>query len=181
MNIEKLLQQKHIGAVVVFLLLSPKRSFSVKEISQKLSLDKRIVLQVLEELKRLGIVGTVTRDGVRLYMYNPREYSDIAVLEEFLRNRYSLEDSFSHDARKAGFVAGYLTGLFVGRPSGRVDVLLVGDIPRATYERLLDKWQDLLETEFNYCVMGSQEFELRKAAFDRFINDILDEPHISLV
>ena len=75
-----------------------------------------------------------------------------------------------------------LAGVFIDNPTSRVDMLLVGDGFKKVRLKALVQW---LETkvgkELNYVAMSSSEFKYRMDMYDRFVRDIFEFPHETII
>jgi len=75
-----------------------------------------------------------------------------------------------------------ISGIFLGRDDSRADLLVVGDALKAPrVETLIKKIEAELGREIIYAVCDTEEFTYRLNAYDRFIRDILDYPHETLL
>ncbi len=74
-----------------------------------------------------------------------------------------------------------LAGVFLNNSNNRTDLLLVGDINRKKLEVFLSNLESEVGKEIVYSVMHLKEFDYRHQMFDRFIRDILEQPHEKLI
>jgi hypothetical protein len=75
-----------------------------------------------------------------------------------------------------------VSGIFLGRDDTRADLLVVGDSLRPPrIEALIKKIEAELGKEIVYAVCDTNEFLYRLHAYDKFIRDILDYPHETLL
>jgi hypothetical protein len=103
------------------------------------------------------------------------------VQEQLLKRNKQYDDELFTAIRKLGVKAGFLSGLFVGKPELEVDVLLVGTLKPEKIKLFVDACEHMMGQEVNYCVMEEPEFITRRDTFDRFIKDIFDYPFITVV
>lgn len=75
-----------------------------------------------------------------------------------------------------------ISGAFLQNDEGRLDLLLVGDsLSHGRLERVLRSIESDLGKELRYAVMDSREFHYRLGMYDKFIRDVFDNPHETLL
>ena len=83
--------------------------------------------------------------------------------------------------RLARAKAAILTGVFTGQPQVEVDLVLVGKgLKGARIDKLLSELEKFAGQEVNYCEMDEEEYQHRRHMSDRFIRNVLDNPHIAV-
>lgn len=75
-----------------------------------------------------------------------------------------------------------LSGLFIGDKKSRVDVLIVGEsIKRPKAEKIIEQLSAELGCEVIYAIMDVEEYEYRYKMYDKFLRDIIDMPHETVI
>lgn len=75
-----------------------------------------------------------------------------------------------------------LSGVFIGDPKSRVDMLIVGEsIKRPKAEKVFESLSAELGRDVVYSLMDVEEFQYRWKMYDKFIRDILDMPHETVI
>lgn len=75
-----------------------------------------------------------------------------------------------------------LAGVFIDNPNSRADLLLVGDGIKTPRLKGFIQWlESRLGKELEYAAMTSKEFGERMDLYDRFLTDILESPHETVV
>ncbi len=75
-----------------------------------------------------------------------------------------------------------LAGIFIDSPTSRVDLLVVGDGFQKTRLKSLVQWfESKIGKELNYVAMSTTEFKYRMDMYDRFVRDILESPHETII
>jgi DNA-binding MarR family transcriptional regulator len=75
-----------------------------------------------------------------------------------------------------------LSGLFIGEPKSRVDILIVGEaIKRPKAEKVLETLSAELGRDVVYAIMDVEEYEYRYKMYDKFLRDIIDMPHEKVI
>ena len=77
--------------------------------------------------------------------------------------------------------AAFLSGIFCGHQNLPVDILLVGKVNLNKLSDFLKAAEKMMGQEINYSVMTVGEFVQRRDTFDKFIKDIFDYRHLTVV
>lgn len=181
-------------------LFNEGKNFSATDIASKTRLAKTTIGRELKALERMGMIkkrdlpkrkpsktakkGTVaTKKKDTEYTINPR-----FIYAGPLRQLLSLNDPVAHrditdKLRKAGkmrLVA--ITGIFIGRETDRVDILIVGDnVKKNEIDRALLAIESEVGHEIAYAYFDTDDFIYRVTVKDRLIRDILDYPHEKII
>jgi predicted transcriptional regulator len=75
-----------------------------------------------------------------------------------------------------------VAGVFIGDPKSRVDVLIVGEsINRQKAEKIFEQLAAELGREVIYSIMDVEEYEYRFKMYDKFVRDIMEMEHETVV
>lgn len=75
-----------------------------------------------------------------------------------------------------------VAGVFIGDPKSRADVLIVGEsIKRPKAEKIFEALSAELGRDVVYAIMDVEEFEYRYKMYDKFIRDIMDMDHETVI
>ena len=75
-----------------------------------------------------------------------------------------------------------VSGVFTGHEKTRVDILIVGEaIKRPKAEKLFEVLSAELGREVTYSIMDVEEYEYRYKMYDKFVRDIIDGPHETVI
>lgn len=75
-----------------------------------------------------------------------------------------------------------VAGVFVDETKSRVDILLVGEaIKKPKAEKVLEALSAEIGREVVYSMMDVKEYDYRIKMYDKFIRDILDMPHETVI
>jgi len=75
-----------------------------------------------------------------------------------------------------------LSGIFLREEGSRIDMLVVGDrLSKANIERALKHIESEVGKELRYAAMDTKEFQYRLGMYDKFVRDILDYPHETIL
>lgn len=177
--LEDILESNPESSILSFLLLAPVRSFSVRELSERLGVPEQKLAIALGGMSKLGQLKSVSRAGKKYYILNEKYKLFPEIKASLLKNRSSYEDELFGVIKKLGEVrSAFLSGLFTGYPELPVDILLVGTVNASKLQQFVKGCELMMEQEINYSVMSVEEFMLRRDTFDRFLKDVFDYPHI---
>lgn len=75
-----------------------------------------------------------------------------------------------------------VSGVFIADEKSRVDVLIVGEaVKRPKAEKIFEALSAELGREVIYSIMDVEEYEYRYKMYDRFVRDIVDQPHEAVI
>lgn len=75
-----------------------------------------------------------------------------------------------------------ITGIFIGDEKSRVDVLIVGEaIKRPKAEKVLELLSAEIGRDVVYAIMDVEEFEYRMKMYDKFVRDIMEMNHETVI
>ena len=75
-----------------------------------------------------------------------------------------------------------VAGVFIGDDKSRVDILMVGEaIKKPKAEKVFEALSAELGREVTYSIMDVEEYEYRYKMYDRFVRDIVDLPHETII
>lgn len=175
----EIIDSKAESSLLGFLLVAPKRTFSIKELAKRLPHSATIIGRAAADLQRKNMLNSVSKGTVKFYYLNERNRSLEELRREFRKVQSPWSDELFSSLKKLGQLEGiYLSGLFVAEPQLPVDILLVGKVNLSKLDEFLKNAVKVVGAEINYSIMTKEEFELRKGTFDRFIKDIFDYNHI---
>jgi hypothetical protein len=71
-----------------------------------------------------------------------------------------------------------ISGIFINNPKSKTDLLIVANnVSRAKMKHLLEELTAEMGREINYSLLTSEEFKYRVDMFDKFIMEIVGQPH----
>ena len=180
--LEEIVDSKIDSGTLSFFLSAPERSFSVLEISKRLGIPYLKVAHSLGKLTALGPIKMFAKKSKKYYMLNDK-YKLLEQMRAFWqKSPVKYQDELFVAIRKLGDVkAAFLSGLFCGQPGLPVDLLIIGRVNLDKMSGFLKSVEQLMGQEINYSIMTVDEFLLRRNTFDKFIKDIFDYPHLTVV
>lgn len=177
-----ILDSDHGSELLAFLLLAPARSYSSKELAGRLHITEKTLSPLLQEFLDDSMIKQLIRDGSKLYIINQRHKLLPEIRNSLVKNQKAYEDELFVAIAKLGEVkAAFLSGALTGNPELPVDLLIVGKVNLSKLDNFLKQSKTVLGFEINYSIMTPDEFQLRIDTFDRFIKDVFDYPHLTVV
>ncbi len=162
----------------------PNEIYYVRQITREIGEEINAVRRELERMSKNGILKSEKR-GNRLYYFLNRQYDYYPELLRLLAKATGLGQAIKKNRQALGnpkFVM--FSGKFAqhrNRALDEVDILLVGEIKMKELEPLIKEEEKKRGHEINYTLMGTDEFEFRKARHDPFINEALSGGRIMIV
>lgn len=96
-----------------------------------------------------------------------------------LLDKRELASRFKSVGRIKMFV---VAGVFIGDPKSRVDILIVGEsIKKQKADKVIEALSAELGREVICSVMDVEEYEYRFKMYDKFVRDIVDLPHETVI
>ena len=188
--VEQLFGSKTRVKLLHLFLSNPDRAFYVREITRKI--DEQIN-SVRRELANMLSIGVIKNDSIdnKLYYEVNKDYEHYNALQQmFTDNKSTPQNSTAkpkahpwkkHVDQLSNLRLALLSGGLAGNPASQVDILLVGSPNLPQVKRLVKKFEEEEARPLNYAIMDYDSFYYRLSIKDKFINEIIDRPHIALI
>lgn len=169
--------------MIKFFMLNEKEAFSAQEILEKNRFEngetKKESKKVLASLEKAKFIYSRSQKGKKLYYLNTRSpfYNELKGL--VIKSNIYPQCKQLNRVRNLGEVKlALVAGVFINNPKSKTDILLVVDnVSRAKLKHLIEELEAELGKEINYSLMDMQEFKYRLKMFDKFIFELLEQPH----
>ncbi len=161
-----------IKLLTVF-LMNLDQEYFIRELTRKLDEQINSVRRELDNLKKLGLLRSRTKNRKKYYYVN-KKFLFLDELKGILVKALSSNDTIKKDIEKMGEVKLLaLSGLFVDKETASVDMLIVGDVDR---ERLAGYLNTDLKTSrpVRFTIMNEDDYKYRLTCHDQFLTDILE-------
>jgi predicted transcriptional regulator len=180
--------QTRVKLLHVF-LNNPEKAYFVRELTRMLGSQINAVRRELENLETIGLIKVVIQEedvkssSKMKYFQAVPDFLFYTELKNLIRkNQFTLEQEFSTALQKIGDIRYLaLTGKFVGLESVKTDLLLVGDIDKDKFKKLLTIYEKKFNKEINFTLMTVEEFSYRRNVADKFLYSILDNKKIVMI
>ncbi len=185
--IDTLFGSKTRVKLLYLFLNNPGRAFYVREITRRV--DEQIN-SVRRELANMLNVGVIKSDSVdnKLYYEVDTEYVHYKPLQQIFSDaasssEISSEVSSSTDWPKrlkhmTGLKVLILSGSFVSGAHSKVDMLIVGNVPKAKLKKFVKDLEEDEHRTLNYATLKYDDFSYRLGVKDRFVSEIIDGKHV---
>lgn len=179
--------------------LNPLEAFDVAMVSEKSKTKPAETRHELTLLKNAGVINAkvftkevfskrskdakpkkVRAQGFQLKSTFPLSSAlKNLIVSETPLNRDEIADRF-RGVGKIKFLA--VSGIFIDEPEARVDVLIVGDdLKKRSIENTLRAIEAEVGKELSYGALETAEFLYRISVYDKFVRDILDNRHDTVI
>jgi len=170
---------------ILLLFLSQNNvGLHVREITRRVGTEINAIRRELDNLTKIGIIKREAQ-GNRVYYRIKKEYPYYLDLVTCYQKEHGLASKILSEQKTLGKVKFALISkeFIEGRKSGvdDVDLLLVGAVDTKALKVIIDKEQEKIEHEINYCIMPEDEFDFRKKRLDPFIIKVLTQSRIIFI
>lgn len=185
--IDTLFGSKTRVKLLYLFLNNPGRAFYVREITRRV--DEQIN-SVRRELANMLNVGVIKSDSVdnKLYYEVDQEYKHYKSLQQIFSDKassseISSEISSTTDWPKrlkhmTGLKVVVLSGSFVSGAHSKVDLLIVGNVPKVKLKKFVKDLEEDEHRSLNYATLKYDDFSYRLGVKDRFVSEIIDGKHV---
>ncbi len=186
-------------------LLHPETKHNIPQIARDLKLTVNSVQKEIENILKLGLITSsslqINEDsedkaedkkkskGATIKKINPKYYeinSNFILYPEikalFIKAQIITSQKFISSLEKT-FQPKLLilTGFFTNYPEAQTDLLIVGNIKRPAFLKLIADLEKDLGHEINFTILDEKEFKYRREIMDIFLYNILEGKTIVLI
>jgi len=153
-------------------LLHPKNEYFIRELTRTLKEQINSIRRELNNLKKVGLLKTYSKNRKKYYYLN----HDFELVEEFKSIFAKIaqpQDEMVKEIETLGALDYLLlSGQFVPGSSSEVDMLIIGEMDKASLKQYLD--HDLpAQKKIKYTVLSRADFLYRLDCKDKFVLDLL--------
>jgi predicted MPP superfamily phosphohydrolase len=154
-------------------LLNPDNEYFIRELTRKLDEQINSIRRELDNLKKLGLLKTKTKNRKKYYVVNKKfiAYSELRnIIVKALSEKESVVKKLTEFGDLDLIV---LSGIFIDKDT-TIDLLIVGKIDRKQME---DYFTNEIETKrpVKFSIMSKEEYQYRAKCNDKFIRDIMND------
>ncbi|MDP3727771.1 MAG: hypothetical protein Q8R35_04025 [bacterium] len=199
--LERLFDSPIRAKLLKLFLMNPDVQFSAADASRQLQMRTNQFLAEARRLKELGLVriGSAwlaalpigrSKSKRRPVAKRTKVFSankDYLLFGELralcLKSAPHAKGPLAAKIKRVGAIKlAVLAGVFIDSPTSRVDMLIVGDgFKKSRFKSLIQWLEGRVGKELNYVAMSSTEFKYRMDMYDRFVRDILEFPHETVI
>lgn len=173
-------------------LLNPEKVFTAAEIQKRCKLAPEVLKKEITQLEAVSVCtkeeAEVSDEKGKLHKETYLRFDESFPVARSMRgllidpqlfDAKEISKRFETVGRVKLFI---LSGIFLQREDSRVDMFLVVDnIKRNNFEKALKQLEAELGRELNYGLFTLKDFEYRLSMFDKFVRDVLDYPHETVI
>ncbi|HRY63525.1 MAG TPA: hypothetical protein P5267_02920 [Patescibacteria group bacterium] len=192
--LEKLFGSKTRVKLLSLFFDNPDSCFYVRGISRDLKENINSIRREIINLEEMELISAVpletldipelelakeTQEKRKYYQVNKDHILYNELLNLIMRSRI-LADRAILEKLKAekGVKLLILTGLFVGNPRARTDILIMGNVDKNKIKRLMSSMEREFEHPLRYSIMSQREFDYRNSMTDKFLFEIMESKKI---
>lgn len=180
--LEQLFSSKTRVKLLTLFLSHPEKSYYVRELTRRL--DERInsIRRELANLEKIGILKSKTVDRKLYYVVEPSFYCFPELQNLFLKVKVGPQERIAKRLRNVGGLEfALLTGFFTNEKHVSTDILLIGTVNKKKVGDIIADFEQELDREINFTIMGTSEFEYRRDMADLFVMKLLKGANIIVV
>jgi hypothetical protein len=168
-------------------MLNQKEAFSAQEINEKNKFEgketKKEAKRVLFHLEKAKFIYSRSQKNKKLYYLNTRSPFHNEIRSLVIKSNIYPQCKQLNKVKSLGEVKlALVSGLFINHSKSKTDLLIVADnVSRAKLKHLIEELEAEMGKEVNYSLMDMQEFKYRLKMFDKFILELLENPHEIIV
>jgi len=154
--------------------MNPGEEYFIRELTRKLDEQINSIRRELDNLRKLGFLRSRTKLRKKYYYVN-KNFIFLEELKSIIVKALSSNESLAKDISKMGDVRILaLSGLFVGKPTTSVDMMIVGNMDK---ERLASYINNDLRTKrpVKFTIMNEEDFKYRLNCKDKFVTDLMNK------
>lgn len=169
--------------LIKFFMLHEKEALTATEIIEKNKMEAKTsreeAKRILAQLVNAKFLYSRTIRKQKAYFLNSK-YSFYDELKWLVvkSNIYPQCEQLNRVKNLGEVKLGLVSGIFINNKKSKTDLFLVVDnLSRAKLKHLIEELETEMGREINYSLMNLEEFRYRIKMFDKFVLEILEQPH----
>jgi uncharacterized protein YfkK (UPF0435 family) len=185
--IDTLFGSKTRVKLLYLFLNNPGRAFYVREITRRVDEQINSVRRELANMLNVGVIKSDSVDNKLYYEvdtdymhYEPlhKIFSDTSTPSEISSEVVSTTDWSKRVKQLSGVKALVLSGTYVTGARSKVDILIVGNVPKAKLKKFIKDLEEDEHRTISYATLKYDDFYYRLSLKDRFVSEIIDGKHV---
>lgn len=166
--------------LIKFFVHNHSRFCDIGDIAKKLDIPAATAKKYAKELRKEGFLKSRSAGSYSI-SYRFPFLAEVKALT--LKFPPVSDDFLLKEAKKIGNVkALIIAGMLVHAEKARAEIILVGDkVSEKKAERFLHAVEAQAARDLRYVLMTTEEFAYRRKMFDRFVLDVLEFPHRTVI
>jgi len=165
--------------LIKFFILNESQQFFSKEVTGINKLNVREANQILRQLVKAKFLISRSSKKTNVYYLN-KKFSFYIELKDLVikSNVYPQCESLNKVKNLGDVRLALISGIFINHVKAKTDLLIVANnVSRAKMKHLLEELTAEMGREINYSLLTYDEFKYRVNMFDKFIMEIVGQPH----
>ncbi len=185
--IDTLFGSKTRVKLLYLFLNNPGRAFYVREITRRVDEQINSVRRELANMLNVGVIKSDSVDNKLYYEVDPnyihydplhKIFSDTSTPSDVSSEVTSTTDWSKRVKQLSGVKALIISGAFVTGAHSKVDILIVGNVPKAKLKKFIKDLEEDEHRTISYATLKYEDFYYRLSLKDRFVSEILDGKHV---
>lgn len=186
--IDTLFGSKTRVKLLYLFLNNPGRAFYVREITRRVDEQINSVRRELANMLSVGVIKSDDGADNKLYYEVDQDYIFYTPLKQIfsekeaeneINSEASNTSQWSKRVKQLGGVkALVLSGSFVPGSRSNLDVLVVGNVPKAKLKKFVKDLEEDEHRSLSYATLKYDDFYYRLSVKDKFVSEIIDGKHI---
>lgn len=176
---------------------NPDSCFYIRGISRDLRENINSIRREIINLENMEIIKSVpletldlpedelakeTQEKRKYYQVNKDHIIYQELLNLIMRARVLADKALLEKIKaEKGIKLLVLSGIFVGNPRARADILIMGSVDKNKIKRLMSSMERDFEYPLRYSIMSQREFDYRNSMTDKFLFEIMESKKIVVV
>ncbi|RJQ34869.1 hypothetical protein C4566_01500 [Candidatus Parcubacteria bacterium] len=158
--------------IIKFFCVNAQEKVFVRELARRLGTQLNSIRRELANLEEFGFLKSEELNGKKYY-YTNQDFSIYPEIKNLIFKALALEemDVANRMSRIAGLKLLVFTGVLTDSPAS-TDVLIVGKVNKAKFDKYLGKIAEGLPEELRYTFLSLSDYLYRLDITDKFIYDI---------
>jgi len=170
--------------LLAYYFTNPTARHHLRDLAERLSIDPSNLSKELRRLEREGLFRSEVSGRQKYFQLN-REYALFKEVRNIVAKTIGAVALISQSLKKIeGIGEAYLYGSFARNQqdaASDLDVLVIGNPREEVLAEAMRKLERQLGREINYTVLTREEFELRRARKDAFLEHVWHNKRVALV
>ena len=181
--LEKLFRSKAEIKFLRLFLNNPDKEYLLSEAAQKSKTNSATARKEINNLAKIKFLLSRKKAGKTYYRANQDFIFYDELKKIIFKTSPTSSDKIKSQVLKLGQVRFLLiSGVFINSDKSKVDIMIVGEhLNKSKLKTFLSVIEAEAGKGVNYVCMSTDEFRYRKGMFDKFVINILEGPHRTLI
>ena len=168
--------------ILKLFLYSSDKNFDLETIKKMLKINSASIRKQFKSLVAVKFITAKNIAGKKFFKVN-KDFDFYNELKELITKASpASKEKMLKKLKGLGKIKlALISGIFINSDVSRADLLVVGDLKLSKFNNFLKDLEAEVGKEINYALMTTKEFQYRYDMYDRFVHDLLDFKHETLI